>query len=70
MEVDMLFQDYKRLVFETALHAENFWINLAKKDYLITEVLNIGDLIVDNYLQVKDLYERIISRKPDYKEAV
>jgi hypothetical protein len=34
------------------------------------EVLDIGVKIVDNYLEVKDLYEEIINAKPDFKEAV
>ena len=33
------------------------------------EVMDIGINIVDNYLEVKNLYESIIKQKPDYKEA-
>lgn len=37
---------------------------------MIAELMEIGNKIVENYLDVKYLYESIILDKPDHKEVV
>ncbi|CDW85118.1 pas domain s-box family protein [Stylonychia lemnae] len=68
--IDANFQEYKRLIYETTNLVEKFWQDLKKNDYQMRKIINVGKLIVDNFLMLKEIYECILEEKPDYREIV
>eukprot|EP00347_Sterkiella_histriomuscorum_P023574 403334120 len=70
IQVEHTFIDYKRLLYESTIQVERFWSTLSKVDYEISEIIKIGQKIVDNYLLTKNLYDEMIDMKPDFKEVV
>ena len=53
IDVDQRFQKYTKLVYETTMIVDRFWVKLSEKDYLVLDLINLGASIVDNYLKTK-----------------
>lgn len=70
MQVDTLLSEYKLMIEKTSLLVQRFWLGLSKTDFMITDQIEVGVKIVDNYLEVKSLYESIAKQRPNHKEAV
>ena len=70
LRVEYNFEEYKRLIYETSVIVECFWSTLAKKEFMMRDLLELGVRIVDSYFEIKELYQTIIMHKLDFKEAV
>jgi hypothetical protein len=56
-------------VYESSITVERFWVALCKKDFYIQELISMGVIIVDDYMEIKSLYDKIISAEPEFKEV-
>ena len=70
LKVDFSFQEYKRLVQETTIYVEQFWCHLLGFSFHMTEMIELGNKIVDNYMLIKHIYDSILKERPDYKELI
>lgn len=70
MRIEKNFSHFKKLVYETSILVERFWLDLRKTDFAIIEVMEIGKTIVDNYLILKSIYEMVITVNPEHREIV
>lgn len=68
--IESKFSSYKSKVYDIALSVEKFWFYLSNKDCDINELLNIGIKIVENYMEVHILQEKLFELKPDFMELV
>lgn len=70
MRIEKNFSHFKKLVYETSILVERFWLDLRKTDFAIIEIMGIGKTIVDNYLILKSIYEMVITVNPEHREIV
>ena len=51
---------YKKLIYETSILVERFWVKLSKSEFTIIELQNLGVNIADNYLHLKVMFEEMM----------
>ncbi|CDW77550.1 UNKNOWN [Stylonychia lemnae] len=70
LRIDELFVKYKNNVLQTSLTIERFWTEISKTDYIVMNLIALGNTIVEQYLQTKQIFESIIENQNDNEEAV
>ena len=70
ISIDQQFQKYKSYVAETTLFVDKFWRNLLKEDFHMRDQIGIGKQIVSSYLQVRDVYEKVLAKNPEFVDII